>query len=208
MTPNPLTLFFDIDTQFDFLLPSGALYVPRAERIIPAVAALNRFAAGRRIPVVSTTDAHTENDPEFASWTPHCIAGTLGQHKPEATLLDRRVAIPNRAGEFSIAGVDQIVLEKQSVNVFDTETIRPLLAHFEADRYVVYGVVTEVCVLHAARGLLATGKPVTVVEDAVECLTAAGSRRALEELRSLGATIGTAASVTAYRPENTRISAF
>ncbi|MGO9895358.1 MAG: cysteine hydrolase family protein [Bryobacteraceae bacterium] len=189
------TVFFDIDTQLDFLVPSGALYVPRAERIIPAVARLNRFAAGRGIPVVSTTDAHSESDPEFAAWPPHCIAGTLGQRKPEATLLDRRVAIPNRACGFSIAGVDQIILEKQTVNVFRTETIRPLLAQLEADSYVVYGVVTEVCVLHAARGLLATGKPVRVVEDALECLTAAASEKALEELRSLGATVATVASV-------------
>jgi nicotinamidase/pyrazinamidase len=200
MTYDPVTVFFDIDTQFDFLLPSGALYVPRAERIIPAIARLNRFAAARGSVVVSTTDAHTESDPEFASWPPHCIAGTLGQHKPEATLLDRRVAIPNRADVFSITGVHQIILEKQTVNVFDTETIRPLLAHFEADRYIVYGVVTEVCVLHAARGLLATGKPVTVVEDAIECLSAASSNQALEELRSLGANIATVASVTACCP--------
>lgn len=192
---EPVTVYFDIDTQFDFLLPSGALYVPRAERIIPAVSHLNRFAAGRGIPVVSTTDAHTENDPEFAAWPPHCIAGTLGQRKPEATLLDRRVTVPNRAGVFSIAGANQIVLEKQSVDVFQTETIRPLLAHLEADRYVVYGVVTEVCVLHAARGLLATSKPVTIVEDAIECLTTAASQSALEELRSLGATVETLGSV-------------
>jgi nicotinamidase/pyrazinamidase len=192
---EPVTVYFDIDTQFDFLLPSGALYVPRAERIIPAVSHLNRFAAGRGIPVVSTTDAHTENDPEFAAWPPHCIAGTLGQRKPEATLLDRRVRVPNRASAFSIAGANQIVLEKQSVDVFQTETISPLLAHLEADRYVVYGVVTEVCVLHAARGLLATGKPVTIVEDAIECLTAAASQEALEGLRSLGATLETLGSV-------------
>jgi nicotinamidase/pyrazinamidase len=191
--------FFDIDTQFDFLLPSGALYVPRAEHIIPAIARLNRFAAGRGFALVSTTDAHAEHDPEFASWPPHCIAGALGQHKPEATLLDRRVVVPNRADTYAISAAPQIVLEKQSVNVFDTETIGPLLAHLEADAYVVYGVATEVCVLNAARGLLGTDKPVTVVEDAIAHLTAAGSAKALEELRQLGATIGTVASVTACR---------
>ncbi|MGA2144885.1 MAG: isochorismatase family cysteine hydrolase [Bryobacteraceae bacterium] len=189
--------FFDIDTQFDFLLPSGALYVPRAEHIISAVARLNRFAAGRGFALVSTADAHSEHDPEFASWPPHCIAGTLGQHKPEATLLERRVVVPNRAGSYSISGAPQVVLEKQSVNVFDTETIGPLLAHLDVDGYIVYGVVTEVCVLNAARGLLGTDKPVTVVEDAIAHLTAAGSAKALEELRQLGATIGTVASVTA-----------
>ena len=60
------TIFFDIDTQLDFLYPAGALYVPGAERIVPAIARLNRYAAAHGIPVVSTTDAHAENDPEFA----------------------------------------------------------------------------------------------------------------------------------------------
>ena len=60
------TVFFDIDSQLDFLYPAGALYVPGAERIVPAIARLNRFAAMHGIPVVSTIDAHTENDPEFA----------------------------------------------------------------------------------------------------------------------------------------------
>src|SRR5215467_5124827 len=36
------TAFVDVDTQFDFLLPTGALSVPGAERIIPTIARLNR----------------------------------------------------------------------------------------------------------------------------------------------------------------------
>jgi nicotinamidase-related amidase len=68
------TVFFDIDTQIDFLFPAGALYAPGAEKIIGTVATLNRYAAKHGIPVVSTMDAHSENDPEFrigrtiASW--------------------------------------------------------------------------------------------------------------------------------------------
>ena len=41
------TAFFDVDTQIDFLYPAGALYVPGAERIVPAIAALNRYAPSR-----------------------------------------------------------------------------------------------------------------------------------------------------------------
>ena len=82
------TVFFDIDSQLDFLYPAGALYVPNAERIVPAIARLNRFAAAHGIPVVSTTDAHAENDPEFSVWPPHCVAGTWGQRKAQATLVD------------------------------------------------------------------------------------------------------------------------
>ena len=57
------TVFVDVDSQLDFLYPAGALYVPGAERIVPAIARLNQFAAGRGVPVISTTDAHAENDP-------------------------------------------------------------------------------------------------------------------------------------------------
>jgi nicotinamidase/pyrazinamidase len=64
-----------------------------------------------------------------------------------------------------------------------------------ADRYVVYGVVTEICVLSAVRGLLKTGKPVTVVTDAVTALTAEASARALEEIRAGGGRLATVAEV-------------
>ena len=91
------TAFFDIDTQLDFLFPAGALYVPGAERIVKKVARLNRHAAERGIPLLSTMDAHSENDPEFRQWPPHCVVETFGQHKPESTLIAGRVVLPARA---------------------------------------------------------------------------------------------------------------
>src|SRR5215813_4490341 len=91
------TVFFDVDTQIDFLFPAGSLYVPGAEKIIGNIARLNAMAASQGIPVISTMDAHTENDAEFTIWHPHCIVGTVGQHKPAVTLLEKRVVVPNRA---------------------------------------------------------------------------------------------------------------
>ena len=183
------TVFFDIDSQLDFLYPSGALYVPGAERIVPAIARLNRYAAANGIPVVSTTDAHAEDDPEFKVWPHHCVAGTLGQHKAESTLLERRVVIPNRDCALPIEGAQQIIVEKQNVDVFTAPNLSRVIERLNADRYVLYGVVTEICVLFAARGLLKTGKPVTIVTDAVETLKAEDSSRALDEIRSLGGSI-------------------
>ena len=187
------TVFFDIDSQLDFLYPAGALYVPGAERIVPAISRLNHYAAQHGIPVVSTTDAHTENDPEFGTWPPHCIAGTTGQHKAEATLLERRLVIPNRPCELTLDGAAQIIVEKQTVDVFAAPNLHRVVEWLKADRYVVYGVVTEICVLFAARGLLKTGKPVTVVTDAIETLKAEDGARALESIRAAG---GTLASVS------------
>jgi nicotinamidase/pyrazinamidase len=189
------TAFFDIDTQLDFVTPAGALYVPRAERILATAGRLNHYAAAHGIPVISTVDAHGEDDPEFASWPPHCIAGTAGQHKAEATLLERRVAVPNREPLPDVAGAQQIILEKQTVNVFDTVTVLPLLDRLGVEEAVVYGVVTEVCVLFAARGLLKTGRKVTVVTDAIEMLKAEESQRALDEIRAAGGSLVAASAI-------------
>lgn len=186
------TIFFDIDSQLDFVYPAGALYVPGAERIVPAIARLSRYAAAHGIPVLSTTDAHSENDVEFQVWPPHCVAGTTGQRKAEATLLEKRVVVPNREGGLELLalnGAQQIIVEKQHVDVFTARNLPRIVEHFAADGFVVYGVVTEICVLFAARGLLKYGKPVTVVTDAIAALTAEASARALAEIRDAGGTL-------------------
>ena len=164
------TVFFDVDTQCDFLFPAGALSVPGAEGILPAVAQLNKWAARNGVVVVSTMDAHAESDAEFQVWPGHCVAGTLGQRKPESTLLERRVTIPSQRAPFELAGAQQIILEKQSLNCFDNANVDAVLEALGADSYVVYGVVTEYCVALAARGLLKTGKPVAIVTDAEQTL--------------------------------------
>jgi nicotinamidase/pyrazinamidase len=180
------TVFFDIDTQYDFMLPAGALSVPGAVRILPAVAQLNRWAASNGCIVVSTMDAHAESDPEFQGWPGHCVAGTLGQRKHESTLLDRRVTIPSYRSSFDLAGAQQVICEKQSLNCFDNANLNELLAALGADRYVVYGVVTEYCVALAANGLLRTGKPVEIVTDAIETLKREDGEAALRAFVEAG----------------------
>jgi len=50
-------------------------------------------------------------------------------------------------------------------------------------------VVTEICVLAAARGLLALDKQVVLVADAIQALSAENAERALEEIRALGGSV-------------------
>lgn len=183
------TVFFDVDSQLDFLYPSGALYVLGAERIVPNIARLNRYAAQHGIPVISTADAHSEDDPEFRVWPHHCVAGTLGQRKAEATLLEKRVIIPNRDCSLALDGAHQIIVEKQTVDVFAAPNLTRVIEFLNARRFVVYGVVTEICVLSAAQGLLKLGKEVAIVTDAVESLERDASDRALNNLRASGASL-------------------
>ena len=190
------TIFFDVDTQLDFLYPAGALYVPGAESIVPRVAALNRYAAEHRIPVISTVDAHAENDPEFRDWPPHCVAGTAGQAKPAATLLETRTSIRSTPEKFDVQAARQILLEKQSVDCFTNANLPALLDVLGAERCVVYGVVTEICVKNAALGLLKAGRKVTLVTDAVRSLDDAKCARFLEEFAAAGGLLTTVQQVT------------
>jgi nicotinamidase/pyrazinamidase len=194
------TVFFDVDTQVDFLDPSGALYVPGAETIAPRVAALNHFAAAQGIPVVSTMDAHTVNDPEFRDWPPHCIAGTPGQRKLASTLLEPRVIVPNKPGLPDIAGARQILLEKQALDCFTNINLPALLMSLNPERCIVYGVVTEICVKFAAFGLLKTGllragRKVSIVSDAIKELDSDHAAKFLAEFTAAGGSLTTSKEV-------------
>jgi nicotinamidase/pyrazinamidase len=178
------TVFFDIDTQIDFLFPAGALYAPGAEKMIATVAKLNHHAAKNRIPVVSTMDAHSENDPEFREWPHHCVVDTIGQQKPASTLLEKRVIVPNSPCSLTLN--DQILLEKQTFSALSNVNFARLLDLLAAERYVVYGVVTEVCVKFAAFGLLETGKRVEIVTDAVCALNEENGAKTLADFQTMG----------------------
>jgi len=187
--------FFDIDTQIDFLFPAGSLYVPGAERLIPTLHRLNHYAGAHGIPLVSSTCAHEEDDQEFAQWPAHCVVGTVGQLKPPELLLEPRVSIGVAPGEHPIAGARQILFEKNQLDITASPNFRPLLHQLAADRYVVYGVVTEYCVRFAALALLETGQPVSLVTDAIQTLNAGASAETLREFTERGGRLVTVADV-------------
>lgn len=163
------TLYLDVDTQQDFVFPSGALYVPGAERILARVAELNREAMAGGHTLLATMDAHTENDPEFAAWPHHCVLGSLGQRKPEMTM------VPGMR-----------VLTKQSVNCFTNPEMEAILREGGFTRAVVYGVVTEICVMHAVNGLLDRGLAVEIRTDAVKELSRDAAEAFLSGVRQRG----------------------
>jgi len=195
------TIFIDIDTQLDFMLPAGALYIPGAEKLIGRLAALTDHARRAAIPIVSTADAHAPQDPEFQQWPPHCVAGTLGQRKIPETLLPSAVVIPNVANGLP-AGWDsapQVIVEKQTLDVFQTHTIRRVLAARRARRYVLYGVVTEYCVDCAAKGLVTEvvpqGAELAIVSDAIMEIDPARGQEVLRALQDKGARLVTTAEL-------------
>jgi len=178
-------MFWDVDTQADFMLPEGKLYVPGAEQIIPTLAKLTTWAAQHQVLVIASADAHQPGDEEFSLYPPHCLTGTPGQKKIPETSLTPQFTIPNRHGAVlpDAERYPQIVLEKQEFDVFSNPNTDSLLAQLGKPEIVLYGVVTEICVSAAARGLFDRGYRVTVVEDAIRHLGAEKGRVFLEEVR-------------------------
>jgi len=188
---SPKIIFWEVDAQADFMLPGGKLYVPGAEKIIPNIERLVRGAADAGIFLVSSGDAHPEGDPEFQRFPPHCLRGTPGARIIPEGLAKNSRTIPNdssRSVPEDILRSPQVVIEKQSLDVFDNPRTIELVDRLGADaEYVVFGVVTEYCVRCAAKGLLERGRKVSVVTDAIEALDEAAGKNALAELQALGA---------------------
>jgi nicotinamidase/pyrazinamidase len=189
------TVFWDVDTQVDFMEPGGKLYVPWAENIVPQLSRLTAWLARNKVLLISSADAHLPDDAEFRDWPPHCIVGTPGQKKISATQLHDQLVIPNRPFDLpsELARYQQVVVEKQHIDVFTNPNIEALLERLpERAEIVLYGVVTEVCVLMAARGLLHHGFQVTLVQDAIQQLDEKNGRAAIDEILRLGARLTTA----------------
>lgn len=115
-------VFLDVDTQVDFMCATGSLYVPSAEQIIPNLERLMGYALEHRIPVLSSADAHSPDDPSFAKWPPHCVVGTPGQRRISETQLPSAAIVPNRPGAFDAPAEwsGQFIIEKQEYDVSRT----------------------------------------------------------------------------------------
>jgi nicotinamidase/pyrazinamidase len=190
-TASRKIVFWEVDAQQDFMLPGGKLYVSGAEKIIPSIKRLVEAAQKAEGLLVSSACAHAADDPEFASFPPHCIRGTEGARIVSEGLANDYVVIPNRA-EFGLPADlfdhAQIVIEKQELDVFSNPHTNEIVERLGADAtYVVFGVVTEFCVHFASKGLLDRRRKVFVVEDAIETVKAEEGRRALSELDAMGA---------------------
>jgi len=184
-------IFWEVDTQADFMLPGGNLYVPGAERLLPNIRKLTDAARQGRVFLVSHGCYHTKDDPEFKTFPPHCIKGTPGSaYVPEA-LTERVVTVPNDPSAKlpdNLAPYQQIHLEKQTLDIFESRHADELVKRLGSDKeFVVFGVVTEYCVRFATKGLLERGHRVSVVQDAIETLKAEDGQRTVAELQALGA---------------------
>ena len=190
-------VFFDVDTQVDFMRAEGRLYVPGAEEIVPNLERLMNWARENEVPVISSADAHSPDDPEFKIWPPHCVVGTPGQERIPETRFASPMVIPCRPGTFQPPArwVGQFVVEKPTYSAQDNPNFDALLRALGPRRAVVFGVATEYCVRADALALCQQGFKVEVVVDAIKPISAEGGRMALEEMVAAGVRMVTTAEI-------------
>ena len=101
--------------------------------------------------------------------------------------------IPVRA----IGCYPEIILEKQTIDVFtnpNTDSLLKLLGHREI---ILYGVVTEICVDRTARGLILRDYRVHLIGDAVRHLDSHHAQATIQYVRQHGGRLLTTSEVLA-----------
>jgi nicotinamidase/pyrazinamidase len=175
-------ILWDVDTQVDFMLPEGKLYVPGAEETAPAMATLVAAAREAGIVHVASADDHELTDPEISdepdyrnTFPPHCLRGTRGAEKvPETEQADplplSLVPFPPGLVPGLLSGHRELLLLKKNFDVFTNPNTEALVEALDPDEIVVFGVATDVCDDAAIRGFLRRGRKVRFVEDAARGL--------------------------------------
>lgn len=192
----PRVIFWDVDTQHDFMKADGKLYVPEAEHIIPNLQKLTDYAHAHGIRIVASADDHVTGHPEISdrpdwktTFPPHCMRGTLGQTRiPETTLMDPLVIEPARTDPRTLADRvrahrGDVLFHKHRFDVFTNDNVVAVLDVLDPEDIVLYGVATDVCDKAAIEGLLER-RPHTrlfVVTDAIKGIDKDASEHLLKE---------------------------
>ena len=172
------TIFYDIDTQRDFLESGGSLYSPLADLIRPRLAEITALAREYSIRIVASMDRHPRDEKSVprsaAPIAAHCIDATAGQNKiPETAPLK-----PLRLGHNEMRPKDiEEAIEHDGEIIFDRPQFERLadspharavirLALQPYDEIVIYGVYCSRCVDRAVLGLVGLGPKLTMVRDA------------------------------------------
>lgn len=132
---------------------AGSLASERLARVVPGIRRhLEReLAAGHK--AVFLVDTHGADDPEFAMFSEHCVAGS-----GEDEVVDELKDLAERS----------VVIRKDRFSGFHETELEVVLQTIAPDEVEVVGVVTDICVLHTVAGLRDRRYPVTVFKDLVE----------------------------------------
>lgn len=179
-------IFWDVDTQVDFIDPRGKLYIKGAEQILPELERLTAYSREHGLKRIGSVDYHhvddaeISDDPDYVStFPPHCLRDTPGQKKVDDTTPHDPwwvESVPWPADEVVEKAHHhdgEIIFRKNALDVFTNPNVDVVLEALTPQVAVVYGVATDFCVRLTVEGLLERGLRVIVVTDAVQPIDSA-----------------------------------
>ena len=152
-------ILVDVDTQFDFVNPRGALHVPAATSVQTAIAATLAEAAAESIPLLGSVDSHTFDAWELAGnggpFPEHCVKGTRGWLRSTPESPARLRFVPMQV--LALDGVQNLVGENREGDgnrVLDAadlakEAIAGVGIYFEKEVYSLFSNPTAAPVIEA-----------------------------------------------------------
>jgi nicotinamidase/pyrazinamidase len=201
---NKKTIFWNVDTQYDFMREDGKLNVKDAVLIEPNLERLTLYAENNNLKVVNTGDWHNDETAEIevnpnymTTFNEHCMQYTKGAEFVPATNPKDPYVLDWNAGNIDVNQVldnRNIVLYKDEFNIFGNNGNKyadQILDILNPENVVVYGVATNVCVDQAVNGLLDRGKNVYVPLDAIKELPNLPLEETLDAWQKKGAVLTT-----------------
>ncbi len=194
------TVFWDDDTQFDFMMPQGKLYVPDAQNIIETISEIRRFALDNRFSIIASVDWHSPNSPEISdkpdfvnTFPPHCLTNDTGAQRVgflgsvPISYIDTE-PLDNEAVKKLISKEPfHIAIRKNSLDVFDNPNTQKLFDLLKPEKIIVFGVALEFCVYVAVKDFLEkTDSSIYLIQDAIKAINPEKGQQVLSELRSKG----------------------
>lgn len=180
-------VFVNVDTQVDFMLPNGKLYVKDSEKIIPNLELLNKYIFDNKIKHLITRDCHYEtskelsNNPDFLNTFPeHCMINTDGYENISESTPISIPSIINWYNNYTDDEIkqlimnDEIIITKDEFSAFTgnkyTDTIINNLKNDGYTDFYIYGVTTDICVSYIVDELLDRMFNVYLIMDATNYL--------------------------------------
>ncbi|MHA2255133.1 MAG: cysteine hydrolase family protein [Candidatus Heimdallarchaeaceae archaeon] len=195
MTTKEEIIFFDVDTQNDFMNQDGKLYVSGAESIKENLGKLTQYARMQDIRILGSVDFHSLEDSEIEpekpdyseTFPPHCMQNSTGQEKISETRSD--IANWIDSVEYSKEKIKEIVsskgpifFRKDNFDAFSNPNSRTILKTLKPKKVVVYGVAIDYCVKSAVDGFLnLKDQDIFLVVDAVEGIEEEKSKNLIKE---------------------------
>ncbi|WP_287954402.1 isochorismatase family cysteine hydrolase [Acidiplasma sp.] len=119
-----------------------------------------------KMPVVFARDFHIKNDPEFRVWGEHALMNT-----PASEIYEKLKKYPD------------FIVNKRHYDAFHDTDLDSLLRFLNAKKLYLFGISTDICVMHTASGAFYRNYDVTVVSDLCASIDENNHEDALKKIK-------------------------